>query len=144
MKQENSLTHSIWDCNYHVVWIPKCRRKTLYGQLRKYLGETLHELARHRESKILEGHMCADHIHVLIQIPPKYAVAHVVGYIKGKSAIAIARNYMGKYTASGQQFWARGYYVSTVGRNEELIKKYIQEQEKEDKHLEQLALFKGE
>ena len=144
MKDENSLNHSMWDCKYHVVWIPKCRKKTLYEQLRKYLGETMHELARHRESKIVEGHMCADHIHMLIQIPPKYAVAHVVGYIKGKSAIAIARNYMGKHTASGQQFWARGYYVSTVGRNEEMIKRYIQEQEKEDKRLDQLALFKEE
>jgi putative transposase len=106
------------------------------------LGEKLHELARQKESKILEGHMCPDHIHMLIQVPPKYAVAQVIGYIKGKSAIAIARNYMGKATAAGQQFWARGYYVSTVGRNEEVIRKYIQDQESEDKRLEQLALFK--
>jgi putative transposase len=107
------------------------------------LGEIFHDLAKQRESKILEGHLCPDHIHALIEIPPKYSVAQVVGYIKGKSAIATARNYMGrKRDFTGQNFWAKGYYVSTVGRNEEAIKKYIQEQETEDKRFDQLALFK--
>jgi putative transposase len=107
------------------------------------LGEIFHDLARQRESKIVEGHLCADHIHALIEIPPKYSVAQVVGYIKGKSAIAIARNYMGrKRDFTGQNFWAKGYYVSTVGRDEATIKQYIQKQEAEDKHLEQLELFK--
>jgi putative transposase len=102
-----------------------------------------HELARHRESKIVEGHLCPDHIHMLIEIPPKYAVSGVVGYIKGKSAIAIARTYLGKrQNFTGQNFWARGYYVSTVGRDEQAIRKYIQEQEAEDKRQEQLELFK--
>jgi putative transposase len=144
MADEKSLTHSVWNCKYHIVWIPKYRKKKLYGELRQYLGEILHELSRQRESKILEGHLCIDHIHILIEIPPKYAVSQVVGYIKGKSAIAIARNYLGRrQNFTDQNFWARGYYVSTVGLNEEVIKKYIREQETEDKRLEQLELFKN-
>jgi putative transposase len=143
MQDMNSLTHSVWTCKYHVVWIPKYRRKNLYGDIAKYLGETFHELARQRESRIVEGHICADHIHMLIEIPPKYSVAQVVGYIKGKSAIHIARTYMGrKQNFTGENFWAKGYYVSTVGRDEESIKKYIREQEVEDKRLDQLELFK--
>ena len=111
--------------------------------MRRYLGEIFHELARQRESRIIEGHVCPDHIHMLIEIPPKYAVSTVVGYIKGKSAIAIARTYLGKrQNFSGQNFWARGYYVSTVGRDEASIKKYIREQEVEDKRLDQLEMFK--
>jgi putative transposase len=125
-----------------VVWIPKYRRKKLYGEVAKQLGEVFHELARQRESRILEGHLCPDHIHMLIEIPPKYAVSEVVGYIKGKSAIYIARTYVGKkQNFTGQSFWARGYYVSTVGRDEEAIKKYIREQESEDKRQDQLELF---
>ena len=143
MSDIKSLAHSVWECKYHIIWIPKCRKKILYGQVVKYLGEIFHELAKQRESRIVEGHLCPDHVHMLIEIPPKYSVAQVVGYIKGKSAIAIARNYMGRQkNFSGQSFWARGYYVSTVGRDEEMIKKYIQEQEAEDKRLEQLELFK--
>ncbi|MCL2269987.1 MAG: IS200/IS605 family transposase [Treponema sp.] len=126
-----------------MIWIPKCRRKRLYGGIAKDLGEIFHELARQRECKIVEGHVCPDHIHMLIEIPPKYAVSAVVGYIKGKSAIAIARTYLGKrQNFSGQNFWARGYYVSTVGRDEASIKKYIQEQEAEDRRQDQLEMFK--
>ena len=114
---EQTLKHSVWECKYHVVWIPKYRRKVLYKELRQYLGEIFHDLARQRESKIEEGHLMQDHVHILISIPPKYSVAQVVGFIKGKSAIAIARNYLGrKRNFSGQSFWARGYHVSTVGR----------------------------
>ncbi len=143
MKDVNRLTHSVWECKYHIVWIPKCRRKQLYGGIAKYLGEIFHELARQRESKIVEGHICPDHIHMLIEIPPKYAVSTVVGYIKGKSAIAIARTYLGKrQNFTGQNFWARGYYVSTVGRDEEAIKKYIREQEDNDKRQDQLDMFR--
>ncbi|HCC36803.1 MAG TPA: IS200/IS605 family transposase [Treponema sp.] len=143
MNDVNRLTHSVWERKYHLVWIPKCRRKRLYGGIAKYLGRIFHELARQRESKILEGHICPDHIHMLIEIPPKYAVSAVEGYIKGKSAIMIARTYLGKrQNFSGQNFWARGYYVSTVGRAEAAIKKYIQEQEAEDKRQEQLEMFK--
>lgn len=143
MNDPNRLTHSVWDCKYHIIWIPKCRRKRLYGGIAKDLGKIFHELARQRESKIVEGHVCPDHIHMLIEIPPKYAVSAVVGYIKGKSAIAIARTYLGKrQNFSGQNFWARGYYVSTVGRDEAAIKKYIKEQEAEDQRQDQLEMFK--
>ena len=125
-----SLSHSKWDCKYHSVFIPKGRKKGLYGKIRKYLGPVLHDLARQRGSEIVEGHMVVDHVHMLMKIPPKYAVAEVIGYIKGKSAIAIARQFGGrKRNFSGEQFWARGYAVSTVGFEEEQIQKYIRHQE---------------
>ena len=143
MNNDSSLSHSRWECKYHVVWIPKYRRKTLYGELRKYLGQIFKDLARSRECEIIEGHMMSDHVHMLISIPPKYSVAQVVGFIKGKSAIHIARNYLGhRRNFTGQQFWARGYHVSTVGRDEATIREYIRSQEKEDQRLEQLSLFK--
>jgi REP-associated tyrosine transposase len=114
-----SLNHSVWDCKYHVVFIPKCRRKTLYGELRQYLGEVFRRLAQQKESRIEEGHLLSDHVHMLIAIPPKYAVAQVVGFMKGKSAIHLARVYgERKRNFVGQHFWARGYFVSTVGRDE--------------------------
>jgi putative transposase len=128
-----SLSHCKWDCKYHVVFIPKGRKKVLYGKIRKFLGPVFHELARQRGSEIGEGHMVADHVHMLIKIPPKYAVAEVIGYIKGKSAIAVARQFGGrKRNFNGEQFWARGYAVSTVGFEEEQIQHYIQQQEKLD------------
>ena len=143
MNDTSSLNHSHWECKYHIVWIPKYRKKVLFGQLRKYLGQIFKELAQNRECEILEGHMMPDHVHMLISIPPKYSVAQVVGYIKGKSAIHVARNYLGhKQNFTGQQFWARGYHVSTVGRDENAIREYIKEQEAEDQRLEQLNLFK--
>jgi putative transposase len=140
--QQQTLSHSVWECKYHIVWIPKYRKKTLYGQKRQYLGEIFHDLARQKECTIEEGHLMSDHVHILISIPPKYSVSQVVGFVKGKSAIAIARNYLGrKKNFTGQSFWARGYHVSTVGRDEEKIRKYIQNQEKEDRRLDKLALF---
>jgi putative transposase len=143
MNDTQCLSHTKWECKYHVVWIPKCRRKILYGQLRKNLGDVLHELARQKESQILEGHLQPDHIHVLISIPPKYSVAQIVGYIKGKSAIHIARTYLGqRKNYTGMSFWARGYFVSTVGTDEEIVRAYIQKQEKEDQRIEQLTIFK--
>jgi len=143
MNNVNSLSHSRWECKYHVVWIPKGRRKVLFGQLRKNLGEVFHELARQKDSKILEGHLHQDHVHVLISIPPKYSVAQVVGYIKGKSAIHVARTYLGqKKNYGGMSFWARGYFVSTVGTDEDVVRTYIRDQEKEDKRVAQLSLFK--
>lgn len=142
MDDYQSLNHTRWDCKYHVVFIPKCRRKLLYGQLRKDLGELFHRLADQRECKVEEGHLMPDHVHMMISIPPKYSVAQVVGYIKGKSAIHIARTYMDKKrNFVGQSFWARGYFVSTVGRDEEVIREYIRNQEAEDKRLDQLKLF---
>lgn len=142
MDEFESLSHSRWECKYHVVFIPKCRRKTLYARLRKHLGEVFRKLAQRKESEILEGHLMADHVHMLIAIPPKYAVSQVVGYIKGKSAIHMARVYGERQrNFVGQHFWARGYFVSTVGRDEEVIRSYIRDQEKEDERLEQLRLM---
>ena len=143
MKQINSLSHSKWECMFHVTWIPKYRKKKIYGKLRQYLGKTLRELAKQKECEVLEGHLMSDHIHMLISIPPKYAVAQVVGFIKGKSAIAVARNFGGRSkNFTGQHFWARGYHVSTVGRDEEAIRQYIKKHEEEDKRLDQqLNLF---
>ena len=142
MNPAESLKHTKWECKYHIVWIPKYRKKTLYTQLRRDLGELLKDLAAQKECKILEGHLVSDHVHILISIPPKYSVSQVVGFIKGKSAIAIARNYMGRRkNFTGQSFWARGYYVSTVGKDEEAVREYIKHQEAEDKRIEQLSLF---
>ena len=139
---EQSLSHTKWECKYHIVWIPKYRKKKLFKDLRQELGQVLRELARQKESEIEEGHLLADHVHILISIPPKYAVSQVVGYIKGKSAIWVARHYGGrKRNFSGQHFWARGYYVSTVGRDEATIREYIQRQEAEDQRQDQLRLF---
>ena len=136
---EQSLNHSRWECKYHVVFIPKYRKKAIYGELRRELGAIFHDLARQQECQIVEGHLMKDHVHMLISIPPKYSVAAVVGFLKGKSAIAIARNFMArKRNFQGQHFWARGYYVTTVGRNEEVIRKYIREQEKEDRRVDRL------
>jgi len=141
MKLMETLTHTRWECKYHVVFIPKYRRKPIYGQLRRKLGEVLHGLARQKECRIEEGHLMVDHVHVLISIPPKYAVSQVVGFLKGKSAIHIARNFSGRHrTHYGYHFWARGYYVSTVGRDEKSIREYIRQQEKEDKRIDQLSL----
>lgn len=131
------------NCVPVVWWIPKYRKKVLYGQLRKHLGDLLRELARRKESLIVEGHLMADHVHMLIAIPPKYAVSQVVGYMKGKSAIHIARIYCGRTkNFTGQSFWARGYYVSSAGRDEEVVREYIRRQEKEDKRLDQLNMLK--
>ena len=142
MDDNESLAHAKWECKYHVVWIPKYRRKALYGELRKHLGPVLRELARQRECVVEEGHLNLDHVHMLLSIPPKYAVAQILGFIKGKSAIHIARTYLGRrQNFTGQHFWARGYYVSTVGRNEATIREYIQKQEAEDQRLDQLEIF---
>ncbi|MEM9216691.1 MAG: IS200/IS605 family transposase [Cyanobacteria bacterium P01_F01_bin.150] len=142
MKDIASLNHTRWECKYHIVFIPKYRRKAMYKELRKYLGEIFHELARHRECKIEEGHLLPDHVHMLISIPPKYPVSQVMGYIKGKSAMAIARKYGGKRgNIVGQKFWARGYFVSTVGRDESTIRAYIKHQEQEEQRLDQLSLL---
>jgi putative transposase len=142
MDDIESVAHAKWECKYPVVWIPKYRRKTLYGELRKHLGPVLRELARQRECVVEEGHLNLDHVHMLLAIPPKYAVAQVLGFIKGKSAIHIARTYLGRrQNFTGQHFWARGYYVSTVGRDEATIRQYIQKQEAEDQRLDQLEIF---
>ena len=143
MDEAGNLNHTKWECKYHVVFIPKCRRKVLYGELRRYLGEVFRTLAVQKESRIEEGHLMPDHVHMMIAIPPKYAVSQVVGFIKGKSAIHLARVYgERKRNFVGQHFWARGYFVSTVGGDEAVIRAYIRNQELEDQRLEQMSLLK--
>ena len=141
MKEYQSLSHTRWDCKYHVVSIPKRRKKRIFGAVRKHLGEMLHELAGHKGSKIVEGHLMPDHIHMCISIPPKYAVSNVVGYIKGKSAIQIARKYGGRQrNFTGESFWVRGYYISTVGLDEAMVRANIRNQEAEDARYDQMKL----
>jgi putative transposase len=139
MDEYESLSHTKWECKYHVIFIPKYRRKALYGQLRAHLGEVFGRLAVQRERRIEEWHLMSDHVHMMISIPPNYAVSQVIGYIKGKSAIHLARVY-GERTRNfvGQNF-VRGYFVSTVGRDEAVIREYIRNPE--DKRLDQLKLW---
>ena len=140
-----SLSHTKWECKYHVVFIPKYRRKALFGQLRKELGGVFRRLAEQKECRVEEGHLLPDHVHMLVSIPPKYAVSQVVGYMKGKSAIHIARTYLGRrQNCTGQHSWARWYFVSTVGRDEAAVREYIQKQELEDKRSDQLNMWKNE
>ena len=142
MNALESLKHTTWECKYHVVFIPKYRKKVLYQQLRWELGTVFRDLAQRQESEIIEGHLMADHVHRLLSIPPKSSVAQVVGFLKGKAAIHIARTFMGRrknYT--GHHFWARGYYVSTVGRDEAVIREYIRTHEAEDRRLDQMDLW---
>jgi putative transposase len=128
-----SLAHSRWECKYHVVFIPKYRRKAIYGEIRASLGGIFHELARQKECRIVEGHLLADPVHMGIEIPPKHAVASIIGFLKGKSAVTIARQFGGQLkNFTGEHFWARGYAVSTVGYELEAVKRYIREQEAED------------
>ena len=143
MDEYESLSHSKWECKYHVIFIPKCRRKTLYGSLRPHLGEVFRRLAEQKQCRVEGGHLMSDHVHMLLSIPPKYAVSEVVGFIKGKSAIHLARVYgERKQNFVGQHFWARGYMVSTIGRDEIVIREYIRNQEQEAKRLDQLNLWK--
>ena len=146
MDEYESLSHSRWECKYHVVFmvfIPKCRRKVLYGQLRRHLSELFRKLAEQKESRIEEGHLLSDHVHIMISIPPKYAVSQVIGFIKGKSAIHLARTYGDrKQNYAGQNFWARGYFVSTIGRDEATVREYIRNQEQEDQRLDQMNLWR--
>ena len=143
MDEQQSLNHSKWECKYHVVFIPKCRRKTLYAQLCRHLGEVFRRLAEQKECTIEEGHLMPDHVHMMISIPPKYAVSQMIGFIKGKSAIHFARVYgEARWNFVGQSFWARGYFVSTVGRDEEVIRNYIRNQEEEDQRLDQMNLWR--
>ena len=142
MEDEASLSHTKWECKYHAVFIPKCRRKTLYQELRRHLGEVFRRLGEQKESKIEEGHLQPDHVHMMIAIPLKHAVSQEIGYINGKSAIHLARVYgERKRNFVGQHFWARGFWVSTVGRDEKVIREYIRKQEQEDKRLDQLNLW---
>ena len=141
MEDYKKLSHTKWQCKYHVIFIPKYRRRTLYGVVRRELGGVFHRLAEQKGCTIEEGHVMPDHVHMLIQIPPKHAVSSVVGYIKGKSAIHVARHFLKRNrNYAGQSLWARGYFVDSVGRDLEVIKRYIREQENEDQRLDQLEL----
>ena len=142
MNDYTSLSHTRWECKYHVVFIPKCRRKALYRELRRNLGGLFRDLAAQKGSRVEEGHLMSDHVHMLLSIPPKHAVSDVVGFLKGKSAIHIARVFVGRrQNFTGQHFWARGYFVSTVGRDEKTIREYIRNQEAEDKRVDQMRLW---
>ena len=139
MRDYKSLSHTRWDCKYHVVFIPKRRQKSIFGGIRSHLGDVFHELARQKGVVIEEGHLMQNHVHMCLSIPPKFSVSNVVGFIKGKSAISIARQFKGRQrNYAGEEFWARGYFVSTVGLDEEMVREYIRNQEKQDKHRDQL------
>ena len=132
MKDWQSLSHVKWDCKFHVVFVSKYRKRVMFEQLRKKIGIIIRQLCDQKGIDLHVGHAMADHIHLLLSIPPKYSVANTIGFIKGKSAIRIHRELLGTKTMSGLSFWARGYCVSTVGLDEEVIKKYIKEQDKVD------------
>ena len=137
----DSLAHTKWMCKYHIVFTPKYRRKIIYNQIRKDIGEIMHELCKYKGVEIIEGHMMPDHIHMLLSIPPKYSVSSVMGYLKGKSALMIFERHANlKYKYGNRHFWCEGYYVSTVGLNEETIKKYIAEQEQRDQAVDRLSV----
>jgi len=137
MQAYESLKHPTWDCKYHVVFIRKCRRKVVYPGIRQELGAGFRSLAEQWECRVEEGHLLPDQVHLRMSVPPKYSVSNVRGFIKGKSAIHIARVFAGRRrNFVGQHFWARGYWVSTVGKNEAAVRQYIQNQEKEDQRLE--------
>lgn len=142
MPNMNHLNHCTWECKYHIVFIPKYRRKELYGVIRKELREVLHRLSQQKECKIEAGNVMTDHVHMLISIPPKHSVSSIVGFLKGKSSIWVAQNIGNRQrNFVGHKFWARGYFVSTVGANEEVIKKYVLNQESEDRRIDELNLF---
>ena len=139
--KSNSLAHTKWLCKYHIVFAPKYRRKVIYNQIRKDIGEILRELCRYKGVELLEGHMMPDHIHMMVSIPPKYSVSSVMGYLKGKSALMIFERHANlKYKYGNRHFWGEGYYVSTVGLNEETIRKYIREQEQRDQAIDRLGV----
>ncbi len=139
MKDWRSQAHVQWECMYHVVIVPKYRKKTLYGRTREKLGEILRSLCKQKNVVLLEGHLCPDHVHMLLRVPPRYSIAMVIGFLKGKSAVRIHREVKQvRGSLFGRSFWARGYCVSTVGRNEEQIRKYIREQEKRQQEEKRL------
>ena len=140
MHDWTSLSHVRWDCKYHVVIVPKYRKKVLYGRIRKRVGEVIRDLCRQRGVELLEGHLMADHVHMCLQIPPKFSVAFVIGFLKGKSAVRIHRTVLDRKRVTGLHFWARGYCVSTVGLDEKTIRKYIREQQELEMKQQELDL----
>ena len=141
MREWQSQSHVRWYCRYHIVFVPKYRRRTIYGSLRVNIGRVMRELCRQHEVELVEGHAMSDHMHLCLSIPPKYSVANTVGFLKGKSAIRIHREYLGRQCQStGFHFWARGDCVSTVGLDEEVVRAYIRNQEAEEKRQKDLKL----
>ena len=139
--KSDSLAHTKWMCKYHIVFSPKYRRKVIYNQIRKDIGEILRTLCQYKGIEVHEGHLMPDHVHLLISIPPKYSVSSVMGYLKGKSALMIFERHANlKYKYGNRHFWCEGYYVSTVGLNEETIRKYIEEQEQRDQAMDRLSV----
>jgi len=129
---KNSLAHTKWNCIYHIVFIPKYRRKIMYGKIKRDVKEILKKLCEYKGIEILEGTVCSDHVHLCIRIPPKYSVSAIMGYLKGKSALMVFDRHPQERDRN-KHFWAKGYYVDTVGRNEEQIRRYIKDQEENDK-----------
>ena len=141
MREWQSQSHVRWYCRYHIVFVPKYRKRSIFGSLRRGIGKMLRDLCQQHGVELVEGHAMSDQVHLCLSIPPKYSVANTVGFLKGKSAIQIHRRYLGqKRNFTGFHFWARGYCVSTVGLDEEKIRAYIRNQEEEEKHQEQLEL----
>ena len=138
MHDWTSLSHVRWDCKYHVVFVPKYRKKALFGKFRRQVGEIFQDLCRQRSVELLEGHLMLDHVHMCLRVPPKFSIAHVIGFLKGKSAVLIHRKILKQRRVTGLHFWARGYCVSTVGLDETTIREYIRKQEATEK--EQLEL----
>ena len=140
MAKEQNLAHTKWLCKYHIVFTPKYRRKAIYGQYREEIGKIIRQLCNYKGIEIIEGHMMADHVHMLVMIPPKYSVSAVMGYLKGKSSLMIFDRFSQlKYKYGNRQFWSVGYYVSTVGLNEAVIRKYIREQDQRDLMLDKMT-----
>ena len=138
---KNSLSHTSWNCKYHIVFAPKYRRQIIYGKIKKEVGKILRTLCERKGVEIIEAEACADHIHMLVSIPPKYSVSEFMGYLKGKSSLMIFDKFANmKYRYGNRQFWCRGYYVNTVGGNKEAVAKYIRNQLEEDKQYEQLTM----
>ena len=130
---KNTLSHTVWECKYHVVWVPKRRRRIIYGRLRREIVRILKRLCEYKGIEIVEGKACLDHIHLCLSIPPKYSVAGMIGYLKGKSSMVIFEQFSKlKKNFKGHHFWARGYYVNTVGLDEGRIKKYIRDQDENE------------
>ena len=137
----DSLSHTKWNCKYHLIFAPKYRRQAIYGKVKEDIGRMLRKLCEYKEVEILEAEACPDHIHMLVTIPPKYSVAQIVGYLKGKSSLMIFEKYANmKYKYGNRHFWCRGYYVDTVGKNTKAIAEYIQQQLQEDIGYEQLTI----
>jgi putative transposase len=137
----NSLAHSKWNCKYHIVFAPKYRRQIIYGSIKKDIGQILRKLCEHKSVEIIEANACIDHIHMLVSIPPKLSVAAFMGYLKGKSSLMIFDRHANlKYRYGNRQFWCKGYYVDTVGRNKKIIEEYIRNQIQEDIVAEQLSM----